>query len=182
MKKLSIKQSIVKGVFFFCTLTAFPVFAEPPVLQVPTPVIYLADNLDEKDKLGWCIDTLGNGFAENLHAHSCKPSGGDVQFTYDAESLHIVSVEFSDKCVTLNENPERETDFALLDCLTGDANQSFTYDDDALLFHPEENDSYCIAVGDASQSAGPYMSRALELVTCEESPLEQQQWIIKEAQ
>ncbi|WP_159020052.1 hypothetical protein [Algibacter sp. L3A6] len=54
-----------------------------PIIQTPAPLIHLADNLDEQDELGWCIDTQGNGFAENLHAHSCKPDGGDVQFYYN---------------------------------------------------------------------------------------------------
>jgi hypothetical protein len=27
------------------------------VVQTPAPLIHLADNLDEPDKLGWCIDT-----------------------------------------------------------------------------------------------------------------------------
>ena len=31
--------------------------AAPPVLQTPEPVIYLADNIDEQEELGWCIDT-----------------------------------------------------------------------------------------------------------------------------
>ncbi len=52
--------------------------AEPPQLQTSAPVIFLADNLDEQDKLGWCIDTQGRGFSERLHAHSCKPQGGNV--------------------------------------------------------------------------------------------------------
>ena len=52
--------------------------AAPPELQTPAPVIYLADNLDEQDKLGWCIDTVGQGLSDRLHAHSCKPHGGDV--------------------------------------------------------------------------------------------------------
>ena len=37
-----------------------------PIIQSPTPLIHLADNLDEQDQLGWCIDTQGNGFNENL--------------------------------------------------------------------------------------------------------------------
>ena len=69
--------------------------SNPPILQTPSPVIYLADNLDEKDQLGYCIDTRGRGFNEELHAHSCKPRGGDVQFSYNKETLQICSVEFT---------------------------------------------------------------------------------------
>ena len=42
-------------------------------IKTPSPVIHLKDNLDETDGLGWCIDTVGRGYAETLHAHSCKP-------------------------------------------------------------------------------------------------------------
>ncbi len=61
-------------------------YAESPVIKSATPIIYLADNLDEKDKLGWCIDTEGRGFAESLQAHSCKPhadKANDTQFSFD---------------------------------------------------------------------------------------------------
>ena len=69
--------------------------SNPPILQTPSPVIYLADNLDEQDQLGYCIDTRGRDFNEELHAHSCKPKGGDVQFSYNKETLQICSVEFT---------------------------------------------------------------------------------------
>ena len=62
----------------FLVCLAASAYAAPPDLQTPAPVVYLADNLDEQDKLGWCIDTVGRGFGERLHAHSCKPRGGDV--------------------------------------------------------------------------------------------------------
>ena len=57
--------------------------AEPPAVQTEGTVIYLADNLNEEAMLGWCIDTQGRGFSEKLHAHSCKPDGGDTQFSFE---------------------------------------------------------------------------------------------------
>ena len=54
-----------------------------PIIQTNPPFIILNNNLDEKDKLGWCFDTKGWGFTEQLHAHSCKPAGDDVLFSYD---------------------------------------------------------------------------------------------------
>ena len=84
--------------------------AEAPLLQSGTPVIYLAENLDEKEQLGWCIDTRGRGFAETLHAHSCKPAGRtakDTQFSYDAESGQIRSVAFEEKCMAFSD-PENK--------------------------------------------------------------------------
>ena len=73
-----------------------------PILQTPSPVIYLADNLDEQDQLGYCIDTRGRGFNEKLHAHSCKPRGGDVQFLYKKETLQICSVAFPGYCIEMH--------------------------------------------------------------------------------
>lgn len=49
--------------------------AAPPDLKTPAPVIFLADNLDENQNLGFCIDTVGRGLSDRLHAHSCKPQG-----------------------------------------------------------------------------------------------------------
>ena len=56
--------------------------AEEPAIQTQGTVIYLADNLNEEAKLGWCIDTQGRGFSDKLHSHSCKPTGGDTQFSF----------------------------------------------------------------------------------------------------
>ena len=82
-------------------ITMPAVNATPPQLQTPSPVIYLQDNLDEAESLGWCIDTLGRGFAEQLQVHSCKPRGGDVQFELIESTAQIRSVEFADFCMTL---------------------------------------------------------------------------------
>ena len=73
-----------------CTLLAAAVLfvtpllsmAEAPDIQTKGTVIYLADNFNEEAKLGWCIDTQGRGFSDKLHAHSCKPTGGDTQFSF----------------------------------------------------------------------------------------------------
>ena len=93
-----------KIILLLCLILPFAVQADPPAIRTPAPVIYLADNLDEQDKLGWCIDTKGRGFSEFLHVHSCKPHGGDVQFLYDQKLGQIRSAEFSGKCVTLTSN------------------------------------------------------------------------------
>ena len=69
--------------------------ADEPDIQTKGTVIYLADNLNEEAKLGWCIDTYGRGFSDQLHSHSCKPEGGDTQFSFDVNSGMIQSVEFS---------------------------------------------------------------------------------------
>ena len=110
--------------FLFLGFGPLMVNAEPPELQAPSPVIYLADNLDEQDKLGWCIDTLGRGFSEQLQTHSCKPLGGDVQFSYNQETQQIMSVEFPGKCADLNQPAAEGVSFDLLDC-SGSEEQKF---------------------------------------------------------
>ena len=89
----------LRGVFLLMLCSPMAAYSAPPDLQTPAPVIYLADNLDEQDNLGFCIDTVGRGFSERLHAHSCKPRGGDVQFDYDRR--RIVSATYAGKCATL---------------------------------------------------------------------------------
>ena len=49
--------------FLLSSLVTLSANSAPPELQTPEPVIYLADNIDEKDNLGWCIDTLGRGWS-----------------------------------------------------------------------------------------------------------------------
>ena len=60
---------------------------------------------DEADDLGWCIDTIGRGMSDRLHAHSCKPRGGDVQFRLSETTGQIASVAFEGKCMA-NLHPE----------------------------------------------------------------------------
>lgn len=160
-------------------LVAAWAIAAPPELQTPEPVIYLADNIDEQEALGWCIDTLGRGWSEQLHTHSCKPDGGDVQFAYDSEARRIVSVEFPGKCATLNESADAEVAFDLLDCAATSATQSFNYDAEALEFTLESDRDLCLAAGAESRTAGPYMARDLELAPCASTAAELRQWIVK---
>ena len=101
-----------------------PALAEPPKVQTPAPVIYLADNLDEQDNLGWCIDTLGRNFIERLQAYSCKPQGGDVQFSFNTDRDQIQSVEYSEFCIA--HRPNDESTFALVICDSNAIDQQFT--------------------------------------------------------
>ena len=144
-----------------------PALAEAPDLKTPAPVIYLADNLDEADNLGWCIDTQGRGFGENLHAHSCKPRGGDVQFTFDAASGQIRSVAFKDKCMELIASEDPAIAFGLRDCANGKTEQVFAFDPASGRITPGSQPGDCVAAGAASRAAGPFMSRDLILAMCE---------------
>ena len=109
-----LKQATIAGAMIVC-LGPFAARAEAPDLQSGTPVIYLADNLDEKDKLGWCIDTKGRGFADTLHAHSCKPAGPgyrDTQFSYDADSGQIRSAAFDEKWGIIYQSTPFQSDYS----------------------------------------------------------------------
>ena len=165
--------------FLLSSLVTLSANAATPELQTPAPVIYLADNIDEKDELGWCIDTLGRGWSEQLQTHSCKPQGGDVQFSYNKETRQIASVEFPGKCATLHETAAAGVSFDLLDCSSTSAAQLFIYNAETLEFMPEGDRSLCIAAGAESRSAGPFMSRDLELAPCASTDAKLKQWVVK---
>lgn len=149
--------------------------AEPADVQTPSPVIHLADNLDEADRLGWCIDTVGRGFSDRLHAHSCKPQGGDVQFRFVAATGQIQSVAFANKCMEL----ETHDALRLFDCDDG-INQRFEFDEARQRFQPLSDTKLCLTVGDGSRSAGPFMSRDLGFAPCSEADAAFQTWVIVE--
>ena len=162
--------------FIILSLISGSASAEEPNLQTPSPVIHLADNLDEADKLGWCIDTIGRGFAERLHAHSCKPRGGDVQFSFDPQTMQIKSVAFEAKCVELG--PINEP-LRLLDCSPA-ATQQFDYSLRTGQITPVESPDICLTVGEQSRSAGPYMSRDLRFQQCDGALAIRQNWVVVE--
>lgn len=159
----------------------FAAHAEAPILQTGAPAIYLADNLEEKDRLGWCIDTVGRGFAEILHAHSCKPSSGaplDTQYSFDAATGQIRSAAFEGKCVTFSdpENPERP--FGLLDCTAGEPSQTFVYDDASMEIRIGSDPSKCMVVAETFRAAGPFLSRDLMQADCTSVEDRFKQWIV----
>ena len=151
-----------------------------PIIQTPSPVIHLADNLDEQDQLGWCIDTRGNGFNENLHAHSCKASGGDVQFFYDDETLQICSVEFTGFCIEMSGGPVEGMNLSLVESLTDSPEQKFIYDLNSGEFRAEADTSLCLTVGDTSAAAGIYMFRTLTMELSTEVEQKFKTWVILE--
>ena len=160
--------------------------AEAPELQVKAPFIYLADNLDESQKLGWCIDTVGAGFKDKLHAHSCKPEaksdtdprGNDIRFNFDAESGQISSYLFENKCMDLNNPEDESTPFGLVDCTT-DESQKFVYEEEKGQIQIAADTSMCVVVKSESTSAGPFMSRGLIAAKCETTDEKYSKWIIK---
>ncbi|MEP4474067.1 MAG: ricin-type beta-trefoil lectin domain protein [Lentilitoribacter sp.] len=152
------------------------VFASEPDLKAPNPVIYLSDNLDENQNLGWCIDTVGRGYNDQLHAHSCKPQGGDVQFKFLAGTSQIQSVEYPEKCVALVDESSEKLPFGLVDCDAASTSQMFTYHADTLKITLASDTEKCMAVGAQSRSAGPFMSRDLIIGNCADLPKTHMQW------
>ena len=122
---------------------------------------------------------MGRGFSERLHAHSCKPRGGDVQFYYDNKTLQIGSAAFSGKCATLNGQAIEGIALGLLDCVPNSKFQSFTYDIETSEFRPVSDQNLCLVVGRESRSAGPFMSRNLLLAACDKTEAKFKQWNIK---
>ena len=161
-------------------LIALPPVAHsaPPDLRTPAPVIHLADNLDEKDRLGYCIDTVGRGLSDRLHAHSCKPADGDVQFSFDVVSGQIRSAAYENKCAELLSAPAASVGLALLDCSDSPL-QRFEYVDATKAFHPAGSTELCLSAGAESRSAGPFMSRDLLLQACDGTEPGLRQWDIK---
>ena len=172
----SVKVSL-HAVLLLMLCSPMAAYSAPPDLKTPTPVIYLADNLDEQDNLGFCIDTVGRGFSERLHAHSCKPRGGDVQFDYDRS--RIVSATYAGKCATLQAPAAAGVSLGLLDCSEASAGQIFDYDVDAMEFRPGADRNLCLVVGAESRTAGPFMSRSLELAPCASTDAARKQWRVK---
>ncbi len=138
----------------------------PPMFTTSAPVIHLADNLDEESDFGFCIDTIGRGFGDRLHAHSCKPPGSDedVRYSFDTDSGQIASAGFEGFCM---EALVGETNaFGLVDCDASRSAQRFDYDAGTLEFHPRGDDSMCMSVGAESRPAGTWMARDLLLEPC----------------
>lgn len=153
--------------------------ADPPDLRTPAPVIHLADNLDEVDGLGWCIDTIGRGLSDGLHAHSCKPRGGDVQFRFVEAIGQIMSVAFEGKCMA-NLHPDDPSEpLGLVECDPANSAQNFVYDSESMTFRPSDDDTMCLSVGADSRSAGPFMARTLRFSECSEAGGRFQQWIVR---
>jgi len=168
------------GLFLAATFAAAgPSLAGPPNLQTPSPVIYLADNLDEADNLGWCIDTVGRGLSDRLHAHSCKPRGGDVQFSLDAQSGQLRSVAFDALCATYAPGEPASSQVHLLECDAVAREQAFSFRSDNMTIRPASTPGLCLSVGENSRSAGPFMSRDLLVTNCAETAPPLKQWIIK---
>ena len=155
--------------------------SNPPTIQSPEPIIYLADNLDEQDKLGYCIDTDGKDFSDSLQVHSCKPKGDDVLFYYNEETQQISSATYPGFSAAMIGGPKIDMTISLVKSDPNSADQKFLYDKESGEFWPKANTNLCLAAGSESNAAGPYMSRTLSLQLRESTDKSLKAWIIKGA-
>lgn len=170
-------------VFATMIVTGVPgAWAAAPTIQTPAPVIHLADNLDEADRLGWCIDTVGRGFSDRLHAHSCKPAErrhGDVQFRHDSNTRQILSATYDGKCAELLGAAAAGTKLGLVDCNGDSDRQKFHFHGTTGEFRVESNKELCLVVAPTSRTAGPFMSRDLLLGRCASIGEKFKRWVIR---
>ena len=155
-------------------------FAEAPAVQTEGPVIHLADNLGEEAKLGWCIDTEGRGLSDQLHAHSCKPEGADVLFSFAPDTGMIKSVTYEGLCMAYNDPENAVNPFGLIACDDADPTQRFTYDAASMQIHLASDAAQCVTVAATIDDAGPYQSRDLILAACDELDPSFKQWVIQD--
>jgi len=158
------------------------VSAEPPILQASGPIIYLADNLDEQDQLGWCLDTEGPGLSEVLHTRACsaddESAERDFSFSFDSQSGQIKSESFLGKCVTINADGSEHA-FGLFDCVSASEAQQFSYDDEQMTFHPRGREDICVSAAAMAMDHGPFRSRRIRLEVCADVDATLRQWVIK---
>lgn len=174
----------MKTVTLLCTTLCltFPLasFAEAPTIQTHGAIIHLADNLDEDAMLGWCIDTEGRGLSDQLHAHSCKPTGDDVLFEYSADKGRISSATYDDLCMAYNAPESAENPFGLIACDETDEAQLFAYDEASMEIRLGMDATQCVTVAATIDDAGPFQSRDVILATCDELEPSFKQWVVRE--
>ncbi|SMX51207.1 ricin-type beta-trefoil lectin domain protein [Actibacterium lipolyticum] len=174
----------MKTVTLLCTTLCltFPLaaFAEAPTIQTQGAIIYLADNLDEDAMLGWCIDTEGRGLSDQLHAHSCKPTGDDVLFDYAADKGRISSATYDGLCMAYNAAESVESPFGLIACDETDEAQRFVYDEASMEIRLGMDATQCVTVSTAIDDAGPFQSRDLILAACDSLEPSFKQWVIQD--
>lgn len=158
-------------------------FAAAPDLQNTGPIIFLADNLDEADGLGYCIDTKGRGLTEGIQLHSCKPDSNnsqnrDVLFRMNRETGRIEHAEYAGYCITLNDE-NAATDLGLYACGDSDA-QQFTYDPGTGEIHPGGDRILCLVGNAESNTAGPFMSRTLDVHACSDADPALKTFVVQE--
>lgn len=177
------RRALVSACVLAAVTASIQIAAEPPTLRASGPIIYLADNLDEENGLGWCFDTIGPGLSEVIHARACSADDGDVEgrdfsFSYDQVSGRISAETFDGKCVTANTQGTGPA-VGLYDCDPANAAQTFIYDAEKMTLHPGGDASICITAAAQSVDHGMLESRALAVEECNAVNATLREWLIK---
>lgn len=160
-------------------LSAASALAEAPEVPSNAPFLVLADNLDEPNGYGFCIDTAGRGQTDILQAHTCKPARQgrgphDTQFAYDAVAQRVESVAFPGQCMQVLRSPYT-TVFGLLTCSDHSRQQFLLSEQDGTL-RMAEDPSLCVGVTNQTVAAGPWSRRDLALTVCDDTDAAVKQW------
>lgn len=155
-------------------------FAETPTIQTVGPVIHLADNLGEEAMLGWCIDTEGRELSDQLHAHSCKPTGDDVLFSFAPDTGMIESATYAGMCMAYSAPENAKNPFWLISCDAADPTQHFAYDAASMEIRLDTDATQCVTVAPTIDDAGPFQSRDLILAACDNLDPIFKRWVIQQ--
>ena len=176
-KRTSISASVL--VTSVCLIMPQASLADTPNIQTVGPIIHLADNLNEEANLGWCIDTDGRELTDLLHAHSCKPTGGDVLFSFSSDSGMIESATYDGMCMAFNAPENATNPFGLIACDEQSSDQKFAYDPATQELHLASDAEQCVIVAPTIDEAGPFQSRDLILAACDSVDPGFKEWVIK---
>jgi len=169
----------------FCILlcAATSALANTPKVPSDAPYIVLADNVDEPNGYGFCLDTAGRGMSDFMQSHSCKPAAkddagnptpNDTQFLFDAKNMRVESVAYPGVCMQVLIS-RYSTAFALLDC-SEHIRQKFIYSPKDKTLVMEEDQAMCVSVVSVREAAGPWSRRELALTSCVETEDALKQW------
>lgn len=159
------------------------VSADAPQVPSDVPFIVLADNLDEPNGYGFCLDTAGRGLSDFVQAHSCKPPAkdgagnptpNDTQFMYDADNMRVESVAYPGVCMQVLMSTYT-TAFALLDC-DDHPRQKFVLSSEDQTLRMGEDQTMCVSVTSETIEAGPWSRRDVALTACDETEDALKQW------
>ncbi|MGL4237430.1 hypothetical protein, partial [Tabrizicola sp.] len=92
----------------------------------------------------------------------------------------IASVEFAGKCMTLSAPDSAEIPFGLHNCVQNEPSQEFVYDAMTQQIRLTSDPATCVAVGQTSRAAGPFMSRDLTIAQCDGTEPVYLEWVIRD--
>jgi len=117
--------------------------------------------------------------SDQLQAHSCKPEGDDVLFTFAAQKGMIVSATYKGLCMAYSDPENAVNPFGLILCDEADTAQQFVYDDTTMEMRLASDTAQCVTVAETIDDAGPYQSRDLILASCDALNVNFKQWVIQ---